>query len=138
MQSSFAHLLAALFVSSAAFTPSSQATLLNANDVGIGSAVVFETDFGDITVGLFDSTTPQTVANFLNYVEGTTANGGSYNPGFFHRFCQFMRVDKAPGLFQRTWVTFQHEKCSPRTEPGQTQGKRQHYQRHSHDDNRRP
>ncbi|MEM6854755.1 MAG: peptidylprolyl isomerase [Planctomycetota bacterium] len=86
MPSSFARLLAVVFVSSAAVAPSGQATLLDANDVAISSIVVFETDFGDITVGLFDSTTPQTVANFLNYVEGTTVNGGQYNPGFFHRY----------------------------------------------------
>ena len=86
MPSQFARLLAVVFVSSALVAPSGQATLLNADDVAIGSIVVFETDFGDITVGLFDSTTPQTVANFLNYVEGTTVNGGQYNPGFFHRY----------------------------------------------------
>ena len=86
MPSSFARLLAVVFVSSAVVAPSGQATLLAAEEVAIGSIVVFETDFGDITVGLFDSTTPQTVANFLNYVEGTTVNGGQYNPGFFHRY----------------------------------------------------
>ncbi|MEM9916070.1 MAG: peptidylprolyl isomerase [Planctomycetota bacterium] len=86
MPSSFARLLAVVFVSSAVVAPSGQATLLDAEEVAIGSIVVFETDFGDITVGLFDSTTPQTVANFLNYVEGTTVNGGQYNPGFFHRY----------------------------------------------------
>lgn len=86
MPSSLARLLAALLISSAVFAPSGEATLLNANDVAIGSVVVFETDFGDVTVGLFDSVTPLTAANFLNYVNGTTANGGSYNPGFFHRY----------------------------------------------------
>ncbi|MEO0586750.1 MAG: peptidylprolyl isomerase [Planctomycetota bacterium] len=85
MQYPFAPLVVALSLGSAAVAPAAQANLLNADNVAVGTAVIFETDFGDFTVGLFDSVTPLTVDNFLNYVEGTTANGGAYNPGLFHR-----------------------------------------------------
>ncbi len=34
---------------------------------------------------LFDDVAPNTTNNFLNYVRGTTANGGSYAKTFFHR-----------------------------------------------------
>ena len=34
---------------------------------------------------LFDEITPATVTNFLNYVNGTTLNGGSYDGSFVHR-----------------------------------------------------
>ncbi len=42
--------------------------------------VLIETSAGDIQVNLHDDTTPETVANFLNYV-----TDGAYNDGFFHR-----------------------------------------------------
>lgn len=42
--------------------------------------VRFETDFGDIDVNLFGNQTPETVANFLFYL-----NNGDYDDTFFHR-----------------------------------------------------
>ncbi|MEM6333861.1 MAG: peptidylprolyl isomerase [Planctomycetota bacterium] len=57
-----------------------QGGLIDPNEAKIGTLVSFQTDAGDITVGLFDTTTPQTVDNFLNYV-----NDGDFDGGFFHR-----------------------------------------------------
>ena len=57
-----------------------QGGLIDPNEAKIGTRVSFQTDVGDITVGLFDTTTPQTVDNFLNYV-----NDGDLDGGFFHR-----------------------------------------------------
>lgn len=42
--------------------------------------VEFRTNMGDIQVNLYDNATPQTVANFLNYV-----NNGLYTNSIFHR-----------------------------------------------------
>jgi len=44
------------------------------------TVVTFETSQGDISVNLFDKTTPKTVDNFLNYV-----NEGTYNQSVIHR-----------------------------------------------------
>jgi cyclophilin family peptidyl-prolyl cis-trans isomerase len=44
------------------------------------SQVTFQTSLGDINVELFDSDTPQTVANFFNYV-----NDDRYDDSVFHR-----------------------------------------------------
>ncbi|MEM7681045.1 MAG: peptidylprolyl isomerase [Planctomycetota bacterium] len=71
--------------SCAAFATPVHANLLDADTLPVGTSIVFETDFGDFTVGLFDPVTPLTVQNFIKYAEGTTVNGGAYNPGLFHR-----------------------------------------------------
>lgn len=42
--------------------------------------VTFETSHGDISVNLFDKTTPKTVENFMAYVEA-----GTYNQSVIHR-----------------------------------------------------
>ncbi len=42
--------------------------------------VIIQTSLGAIEVELFDATQPQTVANFLNYV-----NDGDYDNSFIHR-----------------------------------------------------
>ena len=42
--------------------------------------VTLETNVGPININLFDATTPETVENFLNYV-----NNGSYDNTFIHR-----------------------------------------------------
>mgnify|MGYP000993582618 CR=1 FL=1 len=44
------------------------------------SNVLMKTSFGDITIELFDAEAPQTVKNFLKYVED-----GFYNGTIFHR-----------------------------------------------------
>ncbi len=44
------------------------------------SNVLMKTNFGDITIELFDAEAPQTVKNFLKYVED-----GFYNGTIFHR-----------------------------------------------------
>ncbi|WP_020210860.1 peptidylprolyl isomerase [Gilvimarinus chinensis] len=44
------------------------------------TTVQFQTVMGDFEVNLFDKTTPETVANFLEYVEA-----GAYQDTFFHR-----------------------------------------------------
>ena len=44
------------------------------------TVVRFQTDFGDIDVQLFDSQTPITVGNFLNYVDDR-----DYRRTFVHR-----------------------------------------------------
>jgi cyclophilin family peptidyl-prolyl cis-trans isomerase len=45
-----------------------------------GTIVEFNTSYGVIDVGLTDAATPNTVANFLNYV-----NSGAYDDSIFHR-----------------------------------------------------
>lgn len=45
-----------------------------------GTVVQFNTNMGVMNVELFDTATPQTVANFMNYV-----NSGAYTNSFFHR-----------------------------------------------------
>jgi len=45
-----------------------------------GTLVTFSTSFGTIQVGLTDAATPNTVANFLSYVDS-----GAYNGTIFHR-----------------------------------------------------
>lgn len=50
-------------------------------DPDISSTVVrFNTSAGPVNIQLFDSSKPQTVANFLNYL-----NSGAYDSSFFHR-----------------------------------------------------
>ena len=44
------------------------------------TVVRFETVLGDFEVNLYDNATPQTVSNFLNYVEN-----GNYSNSIFHR-----------------------------------------------------
>src|SRR5690606_21024389 len=48
--------------------------------VANATTVQFQTVMGDFEVNLFDNTTPETVANFLEYVEA-----GDYTDTFFHR-----------------------------------------------------
>lgn len=52
---------------------------------GSNPVVSMNTNFGSIVLELFPEETPITVDNFLNYVNGTTQNGGSYDSTFFHR-----------------------------------------------------
>lgn len=59
----------ALALTAAAFVTNAQATVVH-----------FKTNMGDFDVNLFDSSTPETVANFLSYVEA-----GSYNNSIVHR-----------------------------------------------------
>jgi len=57
------------------------ATALLATAISTHATIVtFETSQGDITVNLFDTTTPKTVDNFLDYVEA-----GTYNNSVLHR-----------------------------------------------------
>ncbi len=46
----------------------------------LATIVQIQTDFGDIEVNLFDATTPETVGNFLSYVED-----GNYTDTLIHR-----------------------------------------------------
>ncbi len=55
-------------------------TLLLCPTLAFATSVQFQTNMGDIEVELFDSATPETVANFLAYIEDE-----SYNNTFFHR-----------------------------------------------------
>jgi len=54
--------------------------LLGTSITAQATIVTFETSQGDITVNLFDTQTPKTVANFLSYV-----NAGTYNQSVIHR-----------------------------------------------------
>ena len=51
-----------------------------ASSSAFATNVIMETPFGDVEIELFDEQTPQTVANFLNYV-----NRGDYTGTFVHR-----------------------------------------------------
>jgi peptidyl-prolyl cis-trans isomerase A (cyclophilin A) len=53
---------------------------LTATSVAQATNVILRTTLGDVEVELFDEQTPQTVANFLNYV-----NSGAYTNSFIHR-----------------------------------------------------
>ena len=64
-------------------SPTSDSITLNQhfNDPVLpGTLVTFSTTQGNIQVGLSDAATPQTVANFLSYL-----NSGAYNDTIFHR-----------------------------------------------------
>lgn len=50
------------------------------NSVYAESRVILQTPLGDVHIELFDDSTPQTVANFLNYVRD-----GDYEKSFIHR-----------------------------------------------------
>jgi peptidyl-prolyl cis-trans isomerase A (cyclophilin A) len=63
-------LVTAIFVVVAVLTPKT----------GNATIVRFETVIGDFEVNLYDNDTPETVANFLNYVQN-----GEYTGSFFHR-----------------------------------------------------
>lgn len=52
---------------------------------GSNPVVSMNTNFGSMVIELFPDQTPITVNNFLNYINGTTQNGGNYDGTFFHR-----------------------------------------------------
>ncbi|MCA9068052.1 MAG: peptidylprolyl isomerase, partial [Planctomycetaceae bacterium] len=52
---------------------------------GSNPVVSMNTNFGSMVIELFPEQTPITVNNFLNYINGTTQNGGNYDGTFFHR-----------------------------------------------------
>ncbi len=54
--------------------------LLSIPGAALSTTVRMQTSLGTFDVELFDDEAPQTVANFLNYV-----NSGAYNNSFFHR-----------------------------------------------------
>jgi peptidyl-prolyl cis-trans isomerase A (cyclophilin A) len=54
--------------------------LLSIPGAALSTTVRMQTSLGTFDVELFDDDAPQTVANFLNYV-----NSGAYNNSFFHR-----------------------------------------------------
>jgi cyclophilin family peptidyl-prolyl cis-trans isomerase len=54
--------------------------LLGASAASQATIVQFQTVMGDFEVNLYDETTPETVANFLDYVEA-----GAYSDSFMHR-----------------------------------------------------
>ncbi|WP_419149277.1 peptidylprolyl isomerase [Pseudoalteromonas 'SMAR'] len=61
--------------------------------------VVLETNHGEIRINLFADKAPETVANFLNYV-----NSGFYNGTIFHRVIDGFMVQGggfAPGMEQK-------------------------------------
>ncbi|MDB5288771.1 MAG: peptidyl-prolyl cis-trans isomerase (rotamase) - cyclophilin family [Phycisphaerales bacterium] len=58
-----------------------------------GTLVDMETSLGSIQLELFDNSTPQTVANFLNYV-----NSGLYNNTIIHRVVNSATVDPNQNL----------------------------------------
>ena len=69
-----------------ASSPSSNSITLNQHffDPNLpGTLVTFTTSEGTIQVGLTDAATPETVANFLSYVNGPS--GDNYNGTIFHR-----------------------------------------------------
>src|SRR5262245_58448122 len=55
-------------------------SLENRLALNTGPIVTFHTSLGDFKVQLFSDVAPQTVANFLNYV-----NSGAYNNSIIHR-----------------------------------------------------
>ncbi|GAG96734.1 unnamed protein product, partial [marine sediment metagenome] len=64
-----------------------------------GTDVVMQTPFGAVEIELFDEETPETVANFLNYVnDGAYANSFIHrsDPGFVVQGGGFTFVDGAP------------------------------------------
>ncbi len=61
--------------------------------------VIIHTNFGDITLELFEDKAPATVANFLSYV-----NEGHYNNTIFHRVIDGFMIQGGgfePGLIQK-------------------------------------
>lgn len=61
--------------------------------------VIIHTNFGDITLELFEDKAPQTVANFLSY-----ANEGHYNNTIFHRVIDGFMIQGGgfePGMIQK-------------------------------------
>ena len=58
----------------------SLAVLMLASTPALATNVIIHTVLGDVEVELFDEATPQTVANFLQYV-----TDGDYNSSFIHR-----------------------------------------------------
>ncbi|WP_341938761.1 peptidylprolyl isomerase [Marinimicrobium sp. C2-29] len=62
------------------FSACTFATLLFASHTALATTVQFQTVMGDFEVNLYDETTPETVANFLAYVEA-----GDYTQTFIHR-----------------------------------------------------
>ena len=56
------------------------AALIGASAASQATIVQFQTVMGDFEVNLYDETTPETVANFLEYVEA-----GAYSDSFMHR-----------------------------------------------------
>jgi cyclophilin family peptidyl-prolyl cis-trans isomerase len=64
----------------ASSVPALLAGLLLSTDARPASRVMLETPFGEVEIELFDEQAPQTVANFLNYV-----NDGDYRNSFIHR-----------------------------------------------------
>ncbi|MCM2679593.1 peptidylprolyl isomerase [Echinimonas agarilytica] len=67
----YCSMLASAFLSLSAFSPLAQATVVH-----------FKTSMGDFDVNLFDSSTPQTVANFLSYVND---EDNSFDQSIIHR-----------------------------------------------------
>lgn len=62
--------------------------------------VILETNFGNITVKLFDDKAPDTVANFLQYV-----NDGFYDNTIFHRVISNFMIQGggfAPGMQEKS------------------------------------
>lgn len=62
------------------FSACTLATLFFASHTALATTVQFQTVMGDFEVNLYDETTPETVANFLAYVEA-----GDYTQTFIHR-----------------------------------------------------
>ncbi len=61
--------------------------------------VIIHTNFGDITLELFEDKAPETVANFLSYV-----NEGHYNNTIFHRVIDGFMIQGGgfePGMVQK-------------------------------------
>jgi cyclophilin family peptidyl-prolyl cis-trans isomerase len=56
------------------------ALVLSGSGSALATNVIFQTDLGNFEIELFDKESPQTVANFLNYV-----NDGDYANSFIHR-----------------------------------------------------
>ncbi|MFT5161639.1 MAG: peptidyl-prolyl cis-trans isomerase A (cyclophilin A) [Alteromonadaceae bacterium] len=55
-------------------------SLFTWSNIASATIVEFDTSLGPIQINLYDDTTPQTVANFLSYV-----NSGAYTNSIFHR-----------------------------------------------------
>lgn len=69
-----------------------------ASAVQANTIVRVSTNYGDFSLELFDTATPATVQNFLNYV-----NRGAYNQTYFHRL---ERTEAQPGVLQGGGYSF--------------------------------
>jgi peptidyl-prolyl cis-trans isomerase A (cyclophilin A) len=75
---------------------------------GYATTVQFQTVLGNVEVNLFDKTTPETVKNFLSYV-----NSGAYANTLFHRSVESLAIIQGGGLTYNNSLPLNSIKRSP-------------------------